>query len=87
MLLVIGSISKDTKDKFYNERYVRGELNEFVMENLAGIKTVKSFGRESEQIHQYKSRFKHYIDAALQTLHIRVKVTEGMIFLLTFLIM
>ena len=87
MIIVILSVSKETKGKFYNERFVRGELNEFTTENLAGIKTVKSFGREFNQIKGYKARYKRYIETALQTFHIRVKVTEGMIFILTFLIM
>ncbi len=87
MILVIIGVSKETQGKFYNERFVRGELNEFTTENLAGIKTVKSFGREFEQIEEYRNRFHRYIHAALQTFKIRVKVTEGMIFLLTFLIM
>lgn len=86
MIFVITRVSKETKGKFYQERYVRGELNEFTTENLAGIKTIKSFGRESAQITEYKTRFHDYIKAALKTFKVRVTITEGMIYLLSFLI-
>ncbi|WP_371801731.1 ABC transporter ATP-binding protein [Candidatus Lokiarchaeum ossiferum] len=84
--IIFGTIfyaSSQNQGKFYQEKYVGGKLNNFIAENLAGIKTVKSFGREEEQIAKYVKKNNEYIDTMLKTYRVRAGLREGMVFILS----
>ena len=84
--IILGTIlyaSKKNQGKFYQEKFVSGKVNNFIAENLAGIKTVKSFGREQEQIAQYVVKNNEYIDTMLKTYRVRAGLREGMVFILS----
>jgi ABC-type multidrug transport system fused ATPase/permease subunit len=66
---------------FYNSRLKFGNLAEVMAENFSGIKTVKSFNREKEQIQLFNEKNNEYIDVTLQQIRIRSYLQAGFIFL------
>lgn len=66
---------------FYSARLKFGNLAEVMAENFSGIKTVKSFGREKEQIKIFKEKNDDYIDTTLKQIKIRAYLQPGFIFL------
>lgn len=70
--------SKNAK-VFYDARLKFGLLSDTMAENLSGIKTVKSFGREKEQIDTFKSRNTDYIDTSNKLVAVKAFLQPGMI--------
>ncbi|MHA1910844.1 MAG: ABC transporter ATP-binding protein [Candidatus Kariarchaeaceae archaeon] len=83
ILIIIRKTSKKNQEKFYQARYVYGVANQYLAENLSGIKTIKSFGREKEQIDGFRIKTQDYIDATMRTMSVRAVLREGMIFLIS----
>ncbi|MHA2337163.1 MAG: ABC transporter ATP-binding protein [Candidatus Hodarchaeales archaeon] len=67
---------------FYNTRQKYGDLNEILAENLSGIRTVKSFGREFEQIDIFGDKNTIYSNAASREIKVRSVLRPGMLFLI-----
>ncbi|MFV2015000.1 MAG: ABC transporter ATP-binding protein, partial [Candidatus Heimdallarchaeota archaeon] len=66
---------------FYNSRLKFGNLAEVMAENFSGIKTVKSFGREQEQIKLFKEKNDDYIETTLEQIKVRAYLQPGFVFL------
>ena len=79
LLLVLQNSTKKNAQIFYDSRYKFGELAGTMAENLSGIKTVKSFGREDQQINIFKEKNNAYIDKAMEQLWVKSYLQPGMI--------
>lgn len=79
LLYVLKKTTTKNAKIFYDARYRFGELADVMAENLSGIKTVKSFNRENEQIGLFKQKNDAYIDKALEQVKIRAYLQQGMI--------
>ncbi|MCH8906721.1 MAG: ABC transporter ATP-binding protein [Candidatus Heimdallarchaeota archaeon] len=69
---------------FYDARFKYGAMNETLAENLTGIQTVKSFGREDEQTAAFNIKNQEFYESSLKTVGVRASLTSGMIFLISF---
>ncbi|OLS27233.1 MAG: putative multidrug export ATP-binding/permease protein [Candidatus Heimdallarchaeota archaeon LC_3] len=81
ILVLVRSSNRNAKI-FYNTRLRYGELNEVLAENLSGIRTVKSFGREPEQIKIFEKKNTNFSIAAFREIRVRAFLRPGMVFLL-----
>ncbi|OLS26523.1 MAG: putative multidrug export ATP-binding/permease protein [Candidatus Heimdallarchaeota archaeon LC_2] len=81
------STSKGNVKLFYDARFKYGTMNEVLAENLSGIKTVKSFGREEEQIAIFNVKNQDFFDASLKTAKIRANLQSGMVFIISIAMM
>ena len=79
---VTGSSQRNVK-LFYDARVKYGDLNDSLAEDLTGIKTVKSFGRELEQIAIFNVKNQEFFDASMKTVKIRSSLQAGAIFLIS----
>lgn len=77
------SSSASNQQKFYDARFKYGELNEALAENLSGMLTVKSFGREQEQIDFFLQKNKEFYKAAYKTVQIRALLQPGTVLLIS----
>ena len=84
MILVIFKYAATKHRIFYNAKVKYGDMNQSLAENLLGIKTVKSFGGENEQIRYFEDRSDTYRVAALEPAKVRALIEPLMIFLLSF---
>ncbi len=84
IMLIIKKSSKNNLQLFYDARFKYGELNEVLAENLSGIQTVKSFGREQEQIAIFNVKNQEFYETALKTVNVRATLMPGMIFIISF---
>ena len=82
ILWVLRRSSNKNAQIFYNTRKKYGDLNEILAENLSGIRTVKSFGREFEQIKNFGERHVIYSNAASLEIKVRSHLRPGMLFLI-----
>ena len=83
LLTITAKTSKNNIAKFYDARYKYGVMNDVLAENLSGIKTVKSFGREQEQIAEFNLKNQDFFDASMKTVRIRATLQPGMIFVIS----
>ncbi len=81
------STSKDNVQLFYDARFKYGTMNEVLAENLSGIKTVKSFGREEEQVAIFNVKNQDFFDASIKTAKIRANLQSGMVFIISIAMM
>ena len=81
ILYLLARISKKNAHIFYSSRLKFGNLADVMAENFTGIKTVKSFGRESEQIQLFKEKNDDYIYTTLQQIKIRAYLRPFFIFI------
>ena len=79
LLLVLQNSTKKNAHIFYDSRYKFGELAGTMAENLSGIKTVKSFSREDQQMNIFKEKNNAYIDKAMEQLWVKSYLQPGMI--------
>ena len=79
LLLVLQKTSNKNAEIFYDARLKFGSLSEAMAENLSGIKTVKSFGREKEQINLFRGRNTDYIDTSNKLIAVKAFLQPGMI--------
>ena len=79
---VVTSSSSRNRQIFYNTRLKNGEMSETMAENLSGIHTVKSFGREQEQIEIFNVKNQEFYDAALKGAWVRGTMQPGIIFII-----
>lgn len=79
--------AKDNVKLFYDARFKYGTMNEVLAENLSGIKTVKSFGREEEQIAIFNVKNQDFFDASIKTARLRADLQSGMVFVISFAMM
>ncbi len=75
--------SSNNRQIFYDARYTYGELSEVLAENLSGIMTVKSFGREKEQIEKFSKYNIKYFNASMKTAEVRANLIPGMVFMIS----
>lgn len=71
ILIMLSRTSKNNFKIFYSTRYAYGEMNSMLAENLSGIRSVKSFGRERQQIGIFAEKNKNFFTAAKKEIHIR----------------
>jgi ABC-type multidrug transport system fused ATPase/permease subunit len=83
IFLLLYYLSKKNSHLFYITRYKYGQLNEVMAENYSGIKTVKSFGREDDQIENFKTYNNDFFDASMKELRFRAVLQPGMNFLIS----
>jgi ABC-type multidrug transport system fused ATPase/permease subunit len=83
IIYIIKTSSSKNLQLFYDARFKYGEMNEVLAENLSGIQTVKSFGKEEEQIATFNVKNQEFYDAAFKTVGIRATLMPGMIFLIS----
>ncbi len=83
ILFVLGYSTKRNAEKFYKSQYEFGRVSETLAENFAGIKTVKSFGREFDEIERFNKVNQDFLDASLEVVKVRATLQPGMIFLLS----
>lgn len=79
LLIVLKTISSRNAQIFYDSRYKFGVMADTMAENLSGIKTVKSFGSEEQQINLFKSKNNDYIAKANEQVRVRSYLRPGMI--------
>ena len=79
LLFVLFKTTSRNAKIFYDARLKFGNLSDTMAENLSGIKTVKSFGREQQQIALFKSKNDDYIDKANEQVIVRSYLRPGMI--------
>lgn len=79
--------AKDNVKLFYDARFKYGTMNEVLAENLSGIKTVKSFGREEEQIAAFNVKNQDFFDASIKTAKLRAMLVSSMVFIISFAMM
>ena len=79
LLYVLNKTSKKNAKTFYDARLRFGYLSEVMAENLSGIKTVKSFGREKEQVDIFKKKNTDYIDTSNELVAVKSFLQPGMI--------
>ncbi len=79
LIYVLRKTSRNNAEAFYDARLKFGKLSETMAENLSGIKTVKSFGREKEQVDIFKKRNTDYIDASTELIAVKSFLQPGMI--------
>ena len=79
LLYVLNKTSRKNAQMFYDARLKFGLLSDTMAENLSGIKTVKSFGREKEQVDAFKERNTDYIDKSLELVSVKSFLQPGMI--------
>ncbi|MCE7734972.1 MAG: ABC transporter ATP-binding protein [Candidatus Heimdallarchaeota archaeon] len=87
LFYVAFSTSKGNVELFYDARFKYGTMNEVLAENLSGIKTVKSFGREVEQIAIFNVKNQDFFDASIKTAKIRADLQSGMVFIISIAMM
>ncbi len=87
ILLLLTVSSKKNAEVFYTTRFRWGKVNEVLAENFSGIKTVKSFGRENEQIEDFNTQAQDYYDAAFKEIKVTSVLQPGMIFIISNLIL
>lgn len=80
--VVIRSSSRN-REIFYNTRFKYGEMTEQMAENLSGIHSVKSFGREEEQVQIFNVKNQEFYDAALKGAWVRGTMQPGVIFIIS----
>ncbi len=79
LLYVLKKTSNKNAQIFYDTRLKFGYLSDTMAENLSGIKTVKSFGREKEQINTFKNRNTDYINSSNELIAVKSFLQPGMI--------
>ncbi|MHA2275475.1 MAG: ABC transporter ATP-binding protein [Candidatus Kariarchaeaceae archaeon] len=79
--------SRDNVQLFYDARFKYGSMNEVLAENLSGIKTVKSFGREEEQIAIFNVKNQDFFDASIKTAKLRALLVSSMVFIISIAMM
>ena len=79
VIYTLSKISKKNAMIFYNTRFKFGEVNEVMAESYSGIKTVKSFGRELDQIEAFNSINNEYFHTATKELNVRSTLQPMMI--------
>ena len=79
LLYVLKKTSTNNAKVFYDARLRFGLLSDTMAENLSGIKTVKSFGRENEQIEVFKKRNTDYIETSNELVAVKAFLQPGMI--------
>lgn len=79
LLYVLKKTSSKNAQIFYDTRLKFGNLSDVMAENLSGIKTVKSFGREKEQIDNFKTKNTDYIDSSNELVAVKSFLQPGMI--------
>ena len=83
LFLILIRSSRHNAKIFYNTRFKYGELNQAIAENLSGIRTVKSFGREKEQIKSFSVRNTIYSDEAINQTRVSSGLQPEMIFIIS----
>ncbi|RMG42454.1 MAG: ABC transporter ATP-binding protein [Methanobacteriota archaeon] len=83
ILAVLIYSTKRNAEKFYRAQYEFGRVSEVLAENFAGIKTVKSFGREFDEIERFNKVNQDFLDASMEVVKVRATLQPGMIFLLS----
>ena len=79
LIFVLAKISSRNAQIFYDARYRFGVMADTMAENLSGIQTVKSLGREIEQVNLFKKKNDDYIDRANEQVRVRGYLRPGMI--------
>ncbi|MHA2503762.1 MAG: ABC transporter ATP-binding protein [Candidatus Kariarchaeaceae archaeon] len=79
---IVTSSSARNRQIFYNTRQKYGEMSEVMAENLSGIHTVKSFGREQEQIQIFNVKNQEFYEASLKGAKVRGQMQPGIIFII-----
>jgi ABC-type multidrug transport system fused ATPase/permease subunit len=79
LLYVLKKTTNKNAQIFYGTRLKFGDLADTMAENLSGIKTVKSFGREQEQIKLFKEKNDEYIASAYDQILVKSYLQPGMI--------
>ena len=79
LLFVLFKTTTNNAKIFYDTRIKFGDLADTMAENLSGIKTVKSFGREEQQVGLFKTRNDDYIDSGLKQVKVKSYLQPGMI--------
>ena len=83
ILAVLIFSTKRNAEKFYQAQYEFGRVSEVLAENFAGIKTVKSFGREFDEIERFNKVNQEFLEASMEVVKVRATLQPGMIFLLS----
>lgn len=85
-VVIIGLITRfavKNKQVFYDVRYKFGVLSDTLAQNLQGIQTVKSLGREKEQLAIFNVKNQDYFDGSMKTAKIRATIIPGMVFVIS----
>ncbi|MFW9929568.1 MAG: ABC transporter ATP-binding protein [Candidatus Thorarchaeota archaeon] len=82
IIFILKRSSNKNATIFYDTRLKFGDMSETLAENLSGIRTVKSFGREFEQIGSFKDKNTAYSEIAFKQVRVRSVLQPGMIFLI-----
>lgn len=83
ILTVLVVSTKRNAEKFYRSQFEFGRVSEVLAENFAGIKTVKSFGREFDEIERFNKVNQEFLEASMEVVKVRATLQPGMIFLLS----
>ncbi|MDH5400990.1 MAG: ABC transporter ATP-binding protein/permease [Candidatus Heimdallarchaeota archaeon] len=83
LYIYITRSSESNSKMFYNARYKFGELNDALAENLAGIKTVKAFAAEHEQIAFFTQKNNDYYYASMKTAKVRANMQPVIVFIIS----
>ncbi|MHA2249340.1 MAG: ABC transporter ATP-binding protein [Candidatus Kariarchaeaceae archaeon] len=83
MVYIVRKSSEKNLQYFYDARFSYGEMSQALAENLSGIHTVKSFGREQEQVAYFNTKNQDFYDKAMDTERIRATLAPGMIFVVS----
>jgi len=79
VLATLSKISRNNAQIFYNTRFKFGEVNEVMAESYSGIKTVKSFGRELDQIENFNNINNEFFHTAMKEINVRSTLQPMMI--------
>ena len=79
VLATLSKISRNNAKIFYNTRFKFGEVNEVMAESYSGIKTVKSFGRELDQIEHFNNINNEFFHTAMKEINVRSTLQPMMI--------
>ncbi|MCY3413950.1 MAG: ABC transporter ATP-binding protein [Candidatus Heimdallarchaeota archaeon] len=82
MLISLYRISRNNFPIFYDTRKTYGAMNNTLAENFSGIRTVKSFGREENQIEIFKNSNQIYFQAAKKEIHVNALIQTLAIYLI-----
>ncbi|MCY3411078.1 MAG: ABC transporter ATP-binding protein [Candidatus Heimdallarchaeota archaeon] len=85
-ILIIGFVSwfaGKNKQVFYDARYKMAEVSDTLAQNLQGIQTVKSFGREKEQEEIFNVKNQAFFDASMKTAKVRATIIPGMVIIIS----
>ncbi len=84
IIIIIAGYAKRNKQLFYDVRHKYGVLSNTLAQNLQGIQTVKSFGREAEQQEIFNVKNQSYYDASMKTANVRATIIPGMVIIISF---